>query len=992
MMELPAPTNAPGNALPGSAEWLSTHLTGLGFGCKHLQKYSIRNEQIDSVFPSRLGFFYNAAENNARISFLDTKKLCNNCLALVVPEGYNCWLTSKCPSTGPQSNSLCLPPPSASPSLESFPLFFQAGTERLFDVHGMPRVAVKLCLQATAPVAVPMPQLPGLKEAWGWIQCQRKPFYIDQLHLTKGWNNLAQRAAERDCIIVQKHGLAYTPVAHAACPEPIPDAFYPKDERVPRVDKPTKNALINKCKVSIEPLHREEPMKALKPNTSLPETSTEILIEKPPKAGKPLSKSLSDPQITPGQAKVINTPTASFGDVVTALFKNMAVKARPKDSKSDAKGVRTLGSKEISDQDFLSGEVRSQSPKCITRAAKNEHPTLDENIMQDIKKAVPMKNWCRHGPIPFDSPIATPKLSDFMRRAEVADEETRSVANLPLIHMRGKGTKIDDSIPLVGPGSTATTVGQETFLALRGKKGVSTPLADSKFIGSTFGMLGTAIKEKVDNHNHNKQQKTTEHGDWNKTGDDVLNHNSINQTPSNQISGNQNLGPQNSGDDKLSHNSPRFRPLSDQNSNIQKLGNLSLDDQCPHDQNLESQTHEDQSSNDIKTHHPALDEYRKEDDFGEADATKKRQRHGNGQHAEDEQKAGNDGTDFNQYHSANKGRTPYPTQKQESEVSTPLQSQTHELQPQGETFISNTPSGSTGTGNTALEVSRSVGYPTSTAERILDKDENSDKLPRLSSEGLEKETMSSQFSKDDVSTRAPIILESTPNHDLASVDEIGEALLAHGSKASITSPQSGKSITSPSNSSPFAAAAAPVGSAVSAEHVTSLGLLNEGQGTDPDRASLTTNRAVNNRVFDNNLEKYTHNYDELSASDSTDDEANDPYQYYFQSSKNPDSEYEDNVPYHNGANSNSDANSDYSEEGESFNYHDYSNNIDDGLAQYPDYTFTSGSSDDDSNNENGLTVYNSESEDNESGEEEYEGEADEGEGYYSETEYYRQWT
>lgn len=47
----------------------------------------------------------------------------------------------------------------------------------------------------------------GAKEAWQWLETQRKPFYVNALHLTEGWSPQAQLAAERDATIAGKTGV-----------------------------------------------------------------------------------------------------------------------------------------------------------------------------------------------------------------------------------------------------------------------------------------------------------------------------------------------------------------------------------------------------------------------------------------------------------------------------------------------------------------------------------------------------------------------------------------------------------------------------------------------------------------------------------------------------------------------------------------------------------------------------------------------------------------
>lgn len=58
----------------------------------------------------------------------------------------------------------------------------------------------------------------GAKEAWQWLQEQRKPFYIDQLHLTRGWTPVAEKRAMGDSMIAEKTGTAFVPALQKAEP------------------------------------------------------------------------------------------------------------------------------------------------------------------------------------------------------------------------------------------------------------------------------------------------------------------------------------------------------------------------------------------------------------------------------------------------------------------------------------------------------------------------------------------------------------------------------------------------------------------------------------------------------------------------------------------------------------------------------------------------------------------------------------------------------
>lgn len=76
--------NGPLKAVPGSAEYLESQLSGPELSCRHFPKY--RAEE-DHRYPSRLGFF--SSDPEPKITYLDTKKLCIACLVAAVPDGFN---------------------------------------------------------------------------------------------------------------------------------------------------------------------------------------------------------------------------------------------------------------------------------------------------------------------------------------------------------------------------------------------------------------------------------------------------------------------------------------------------------------------------------------------------------------------------------------------------------------------------------------------------------------------------------------------------------------------------------------------------------------------------------------------------------------------------------------------------------------------------------------------------------------------------------------
>ena len=196
------------SAIRGSAEYLATKLTGRAHTCPHFPKYRVEDE--NSPFPSRLGFFH---KTDANFSYLNTSKLCAFCCADVLPEGYNAWSMFATNSHDPHNDLPDRRWLEFSPSGEFYPPAFQAGTE---DFAGGP--AKKLSnsapitmatLIASEPARIAIPHVAGSMEAWEWLEAQAKPFYIDQLHMTKGWSPLAEKNAAIDAAISSDHATTF---------------------------------------------------------------------------------------------------------------------------------------------------------------------------------------------------------------------------------------------------------------------------------------------------------------------------------------------------------------------------------------------------------------------------------------------------------------------------------------------------------------------------------------------------------------------------------------------------------------------------------------------------------------------------------------------------------------------------------------------------------------------------------------------------------------
>uniref|UniRef100_A0A8H7KEK9 Uncharacterized protein n=1 Tax=Bionectria ochroleuca TaxID=29856 RepID=A0A8H7KEK9_BIOOC len=190
-----------GGAAPGSAEFVALKLGPRALGCNHFPKYRPSLEGSGQKYPAVLGFFHQSqtSHSQACVSILETCRFCVNCLSQATPDGYVFWsiIAEACSpdaSTRKKENWLAGPASSA-----KFPPFFRAGAERF---SGLSPAAISSTPEAQ-PSTVAIPKLPGAEQAWEWIDRQRRPFYIDQLHLAKRpWSHHMEKAAELDVTIV----------------------------------------------------------------------------------------------------------------------------------------------------------------------------------------------------------------------------------------------------------------------------------------------------------------------------------------------------------------------------------------------------------------------------------------------------------------------------------------------------------------------------------------------------------------------------------------------------------------------------------------------------------------------------------------------------------------------------------------------------------------------------------------------------------------------
>ncbi|KAI1358632.1 hypothetical protein F5Y08DRAFT_345497 [Xylaria arbuscula] len=416
----------------GSAEYTATCLASRGLGCLHPAKYHVDDaNQAHSKYPSRLGFFHLTAEE-PRISFLDTRKLCNACLDLVVPNGFNFWSTYRYSIvSGTSAAGQEAPKPrwlDMTPSSKSYPPLIQAGTEGFAHVslatEGLP------IRMTTPPVVLRIPKVPGAKEAWDWLQTERKPFYIDQLHLTKGWSLIMEMRAKTDSLIAERAGIGYLPEAQ------------------PRPKSRKSNSSAKR------PFLLENGPQTF--TTTLPKAKNKI---------KAASEKLS----------ALAAPTELAGYIPELDYVSQSLKVNQREQHTSL-GESTPSkadkvSKKIKSTEKPAKEPSSTTKRSSTPEKKKMETALVENAsLGDAKKTLQFtftRNWDNEDPIPFDGPKIPQKLSDYnaqmTNRPVIGPESNYSLEKL----MSGMGSiKCKPSSP--GHASRIDTPATAAFLQAAG--------------------------------------------------------------------------------------------------------------------------------------------------------------------------------------------------------------------------------------------------------------------------------------------------------------------------------------------------------------------------------------------------------------------------------------------------------------------------------------------------------------------------------------------
>lgn len=178
---------------PGSAEFLSTLLTGPEQACPHVADHL--RPGVENKIPPRLGFFHASADDD-ELSYVDTNKLCQNCYDAALPKGFLAWSAyymrggvnvyrehHKYFSSGRQAGH----------DPDMFPAQMQAGTERFGEPTPYRPPTKTKAHELLGPTDtdhirrddrfVFLPKNEETREAWRFFQHAKQPFYLDLLHL-----------------------------------------------------------------------------------------------------------------------------------------------------------------------------------------------------------------------------------------------------------------------------------------------------------------------------------------------------------------------------------------------------------------------------------------------------------------------------------------------------------------------------------------------------------------------------------------------------------------------------------------------------------------------------------------------------------------------------------------------------------------------------------------------------------------------------------------
>ncbi|KAK7963489.1 hypothetical protein PG988_010463 [Apiospora saccharicola] len=485
------PTELPADpAVPGFAGFLFRHLKGPGHDCGHFPKY---RAATGHEYPSRLGFFH-SSKSECMVVYLDTSKLCKSCLDLVVPLGYNYWsilsvhnqVEKGKPSTTTQEpgsierRKRWLDAP---PSALRYPEFTQARAEQLPSEDSTARANVDQ--GPTIPTRVSIPQLPWASEAWQWLSSQRKPFYIDQLHMIKGWTPLAETMAERDFETAQKTGISFIPAT-----EGNRSKMSKSTRATTKVTRPADNAATSTA-IS------DKTLKATKTTKTTRKKSPAYSQAPDPTVTIPAGHSTESR--TTEDLPISLSMGLSKQKISTSRAPKDSSTSSPKSAKTDTpnpdpikrSGEHTQGAKQSANTSSkLQKKPEPRHDEHVSTLAKiNPGIGLEHSIQPVIQHT---RNYNRYEPLPFDSPVKPASLGNYKRGVGAAviltqSSPTRLPLELVLDEDYSSAKRSKDL--LRGPEESAN---EEEILALVGSRGPRREAGPE----TNLGFIEAAVKAK----------------------------------------------------------------------------------------------------------------------------------------------------------------------------------------------------------------------------------------------------------------------------------------------------------------------------------------------------------------------------------------------------------------------------------------------------------------------------------------------------------------
>lgn len=416
--------------------------------CQHSEKYEIstNGEPVSQFpYPSRLGFLHSAV-SGVSIRYVDlNKKLCRACCDAVVPGGkYYAWSILAGTAAGDVSAVLA----KLTPSDAFYPPILQAGSESEAVVH-------------------PIPDVPGAKEVWQWLEAQGKPFYIDQLHLPvgRGITPLARKRVAKDSAVALRYGQIVTL-------DLIQQSSELKPEKVVG-SKGQSESRTNTKTVSEKRSSKKTSVKASRKDSTAVGVSEIDLLPKEPLGNGSGTKFVIE------QHESTTTP-------VPKTLKPLSGKSSTKKSKAqDPKPETTPAPKAKStEKELESSSCVSLTVAAVTESQKlNSNPSIPRTTSAATKAFT--RSWGWSEPFEFTTiRRKMPALSDYERVAEARvpkAPETKSLA-----HFVQKRLELEPAPKLRGPGDIdeATEAALGKLLSTQMRESLSSSPKKSKIRSS----------------------------------------------------------------------------------------------------------------------------------------------------------------------------------------------------------------------------------------------------------------------------------------------------------------------------------------------------------------------------------------------------------------------------------------------------------------------------------------------------------------------------